>query len=94
VPLHDLTLEQARALLQRGEINSVELTQALLDRIAVKDKEISAYLTVTAEGAIAAARQADARRVAGEETPLLGIPIDRDPPPPGGRSSLAGQDQH
>jgi aspartyl-tRNA(Asn)/glutamyl-tRNA(Gln) amidotransferase subunit A len=70
-----LTLEQARALLQRGEISSVELTQALLDRIAVKDKEISAYLTVTAEGAIAAARQADARRVAGEETPLLGIPI-------------------
>ena len=75
MPLHDLTLEQAHALLQRGEISSVELTQALLDRIAVKDKEISAYLTVTAEGAIAAARQADARRVAGEETPLLGIPI-------------------
>ncbi|MCK4831428.1 MAG: Asp-tRNA(Asn)/Glu-tRNA(Gln) amidotransferase GatCAB subunit A, partial [Anaerolineales bacterium] len=75
MPLHDLTLEQAHALLQRGEISSVELTQALLDRIAVKDKEISAYLTVTAEGAIAAARQADARRAAGEETPLLGIPI-------------------
>ncbi len=75
MPLHDLTLEQAHALLQRGEISSVELTQALLDRIAVKDKEISAYLTVTAEGAIAAARQADARRVAGEEAPLLGIPI-------------------
>jgi aspartyl-tRNA(Asn)/glutamyl-tRNA(Gln) amidotransferase subunit A len=70
-----LTLEQAHALLQRGEISSVELTQALLDRIAVKDKEIFAYLTVTAADALAAARQADARRAAGEDTPLLGIPI-------------------
>ncbi len=75
MPLYDLTLEQAHALLQRGEISSVELTQALLDRIAVKDKEIFAYLTVTAEDALAAARQADARRAAGEDTPLLGIPI-------------------
>lgn len=75
MPLYDLTLEQAHALLQRGEISSIELTQALLERIAVKDKEISAYLTVTAEDALAAARQADARRAAGEDTPLLGIPI-------------------
>lgn len=75
MPLCDLTLEQAHALLQRGEISSVELTQALLDRIAVKDKEIFAYLTVTAADALAAARQADARRAAGEDTPLLGIPI-------------------
>jgi len=73
--LYDLTLEQAHAYLQAGEISSVELTQAVLDRIAAVDGEVNAYLTVAPEKALAAAHQADARRTAGDEKPLLGVPI-------------------
>ncbi len=73
--LHDLTLEGAGARLLAGEISSVELTQATLDRIVTVDPQIRAFLTATSEEALAAARQADARRAAGEDGPLLGIPI-------------------
>jgi len=37
VDLYDLTLHQARALLDAGEISAVELTQAVLDRILSVD---------------------------------------------------------
>ncbi len=73
--LPDLTIHEALALLDKGDISSVELTQAVLDRIAAFDGELRAYLTVTAELALAQAREADARRARGETAPLLGIPL-------------------
>jgi len=77
VNLHDLTLEQVHARLQTREISSVELTRALLERIEALDSNVNAYLLVTGEKALAAARQADARRARGDAqcTPLLGVPI-------------------
>jgi aspartyl-tRNA(Asn)/glutamyl-tRNA(Gln) amidotransferase subunit A len=66
--------EQAAAL-AAGEVTSVELTQAHLDRIAAVDGEVHAYLHVNA-GALDAARAADARRAAGEDVhPLTGVPV-------------------
>ncbi len=59
----------------RGETSSVELTQALLDRIARFDGQVGAFLTVTGERALADARQADERRRHGETAPLLGVPL-------------------
>ena len=78
--LNRLTVHQARALLEKGEISSVELTGAVLDRIAAIDAHVKAYLTVVAERALAQARAADARwaehrRGGGETSPLLGIPM-------------------
>ncbi len=73
--LCDLTLEQASDHLRAGEISSVELTHAVLDRIGELDCRINAFLNTTPESALAAARQADARRASGEEGPLLGIPV-------------------
>ena len=73
--LTSLSIHEARDLLSRKAVSSVELTQALLDRIAAVDDRIHAYLHVAAEWALAQARQADLRRAAGEETPLLGIPL-------------------
>lgn len=73
--LCDLTLEKAHAYLRQGEISSVDLTQAVLDRVAAIDEQVNAYLITTPEKALSAARQADARRRSGEETSLLGIPI-------------------
>jgi len=75
IDLRHLTIEQAAATLARGEISSVELTQAALERIEATDGELHAFLTVTADVALAQAKEADARRAAGESGALLGIPI-------------------
>jgi len=73
--LYELTLVKAHALLQAGEVSSVELTRAMLDRIATVDGRTHAFLHTTPEQALAAARQADARWAQGEETPILGVPL-------------------
>ena len=70
------TAEELSRRLAAREISAVELTQAHLDRIAAVDAEIHAFLHVDAEGALATARDVDARRAAGEELhPLAGVPV-------------------
>ena len=75
----DLTKLSAAALadkLTAGEVSSVEATQAHLDRIAAVDGLVHAFLHVSAEDALATARDVDARRAAGEELhPLAGVPV-------------------
>lgn len=70
-----MTLCGASEGLRKREFSSVELTGALLDAISRGDAEIGAYLSVDAEGALKAAGEADARRAAGWEGALLGLPI-------------------
>ncbi|MHA7175676.1 Asp-tRNA(Asn)/Glu-tRNA(Gln) amidotransferase subunit GatA [Arthrobacter sp. Sr24] len=70
---------QMAAKLAAGEITSVELVQAHLDRIAEIDggeRGLHAFLHVNAEEALAVAADVDARRAAGEELhELAGVPI-------------------
>jgi aspartyl-tRNA(Asn)/glutamyl-tRNA(Gln) amidotransferase subunit A len=77
--MSDLTRRTAVELadaLAAGETTSVELTQASLDRIAEVDSAVHAFLHVDAEGALAAARAADARRTSGAAASALdGVPI-------------------
>ena len=74
--LTDLTALQALAELRAGTISSVDLTSAYLARIEQLDKGlVQAYVTVTPESALEQARAADARRAAGEDAPLLGLPM-------------------
>ena len=76
--LTQLTIQQANDLLCRWEISSVELTEAVLDRIVAVDNDVKAYLTVTPEAAMEQAAEADGRRAAAspeETSPLLGIPL-------------------
>jgi len=74
--LTDLTLQEAATQLTAGAMSSRELTAAHLDRIATVDPRLNAFLTVTAEQALAQAEAADAQRMAGGETPpLLGVPL-------------------
>ena len=73
--LCDLTIRQARESLDSGEVTATELTQAHLARIEALDGQIGAFLTVTAERALDAARRADERLRSGERGPLLGIPL-------------------
>jgi aspartyl-tRNA(Asn)/glutamyl-tRNA(Gln) amidotransferase subunit A len=62
--------------LAAGEVTSVELTQAHLDRIAAVDGAVHAFLHVDAEGALAQAAASDARRAAGTPASALdGVPI-------------------
>ena len=75
----DLTRQSADSLAQSlaaGDVSSVELTQAHLDRIAAVDGVVHAYLHVDAEGALATAADVDARRSQGEQLSYLaGVPI-------------------
>jgi aspartyl-tRNA(Asn)/glutamyl-tRNA(Gln) amidotransferase subunit A len=70
-----LTIQQARALLRKGDISSVELTQAVLDQIIAVDNAVRAYISLLPEEALDRAEAADRRRADGEDTPLLGIPL-------------------
>ncbi|WP_110206069.1 Asp-tRNA(Asn)/Glu-tRNA(Gln) amidotransferase subunit GatA [Nocardioides daejeonensis] len=68
------------AALAAGEVTSVELTQAHLDRIAAVDGNaeagVHAFLHVDTEGALAEAAASDARRAAGEPlSELDGVPV-------------------
>ena len=57
--LYRLTIHEAAALLRRREISSVELTQAVLDRIYAVDNAVKAYLAILPEAALADAAVAD-----------------------------------
>ncbi|PVG81396.1 Asp-tRNA(Asn)/Glu-tRNA(Gln) amidotransferase GatCAB subunit A [Nocardioides gansuensis] len=63
-------------LLATGELTSVALTQACLDRIGQVDDAVHAFLHVDVEGALAEAAASDERRANGDLlSPLDGIPI-------------------
>lgn len=67
--------ETAR-LIANGETTAVQTTQDALDRIAAQDGELHAFITVDADGALAAARAADAAQQRGEPLgPLHGVPL-------------------
>ncbi|MCU0493728.1 MAG: Asp-tRNA(Asn)/Glu-tRNA(Gln) amidotransferase subunit GatA [Chloroflexaceae bacterium] len=73
--LHNLTVTEARAALDAGDITAVALTEALLARIAALEPTIHAFLAVTGEQALAQARAADAARGQPGNGPMHGIPI-------------------
>ena len=64
-----LTAAQMAALVAAGEVSAVELTRAHLDRIALTDVQVRAFLHVAEDSALAAAREVDARRAAGLTPP-------------------------
>lgn len=74
--LHYLSIADAGRLIERRRLSPVELTQAFLDRIATYDPQLNAYLLVTAERAMEAARAAEAEIAAGRyRGPMHGIPF-------------------
>ncbi len=73
--LHTKTVSEMLAGLEAGEFTSVELTGALLDRIAAEDEKLNAMITITRDEALAAAAAADAVRAAGNAGALCGVPI-------------------
>ena len=62
-------------LIRSGEVTSRELVILYLERIERLDPQLNAFRKVMEERALVDAQQADGRRGAGDERPLLGVPI-------------------
>ena len=74
--LTSLSIAALRERLRRREVSALDAARAHLDRIeALDERTVRAMLTVTRETAEQQARQADARIAAGEDGPLLGVPM-------------------
>lgn len=72
----DMTLAQLADGLRQGEMSSVEITRAYLDRIGQAEEKVGAYITLTPETALAQAEAADRARQRGENVhPLCGVPV-------------------
>jgi len=63
--MHSLTIAEAARAIATRALSPVELTRAFLARIEALDPQLNAYLLVTADAALAAARVAEAEIMAG-----------------------------
>ena len=69
-----LSARELAARIRRKEVSPVEATQAALDQIATR-QDLNAFITVTADLALAQAREAEQRLLRGGALPpLLGLP--------------------
>lgn len=74
--LLELSIAELAPLLRDRKASPVEVTHAALDRIAKVDPRLNAFITVTAEVALAAAQRAEDEIAAGRwRGPLHGVPI-------------------
>jgi aspartyl-tRNA(Asn)/glutamyl-tRNA(Gln) amidotransferase subunit A len=72
---NQLTIHEARELLEARKISSVELTKDYLERIRRVDPKVRAFVTVTEDLALEQARRADEAIKAGQGGPLTGVPL-------------------
>src|SRR5262245_10701738 len=73
--LHTLTVSELANGLRARKFSSLDLTTHFLGRIEKLGPPLNAFVTVTAERALADARAADALLARGEGGPLTGVPI-------------------
>lgn len=73
--LHNLTITDIKADLLDKKYSAVELTKAYLARINKLEPKLNAFVTVTEEKALKDAQKADDLLAAGQDLPLLGIPL-------------------
>ena len=72
----DMTALQLAEAIRAGQTTAVEAAEAMLANIETRDKRYNCYVTVDAEGAMAQARDVQAKIEAGELTgALAGVPV-------------------
>ena len=64
--LLNLTIDEARTLLDRRSISAVELTKTMLNRIEEVEDRIKAFVSIVPEKALEQAKAADARIASGK----------------------------
>ena len=69
------TIAELGARYRRRELSPVEVTRAAIGRIEKLDPALHAFVTLTADRALADARAAEAALARGDTRPLLGIPV-------------------
>ncbi len=70
-----LTINEAHRLLKTGQLSSVELTRATLERVHRLEPKVRATVTITDDLALKQAQRADKLLAAGDGNPLSGIPV-------------------
>ena len=73
--MHTLTLSELAKKLRAKEFSVTELTKSLLSRIEKSQPTLNAFITVTAESALAQARVAESTLASGNASPLTGLPL-------------------
>lgn len=73
--MYNQTIAALSQGLAQGEYSSVELTQYFLERIQRLDPKYNAFISVTAEQALTAAKVADALIANGSAQPMTGVPM-------------------
>jgi aspartyl-tRNA(Asn)/glutamyl-tRNA(Gln) amidotransferase subunit A len=73
--MHTLTVSELAAGLRARKFSSLDLTLHYLGRIERLGPELNAFVTVTADRALADARAADELLARGEGGPLTGVPV-------------------
>ena len=73
--LKNLTIENARDLLDSHQISSLELTEAYLERIENTESDVNSFVTVSKETARNDAKNADILINSGSQNLLTGIPL-------------------
>lgn len=74
--LHLLDARGQADLLRTGEVSAEDLVTYHLERIAAHNSELGAFITMTGDQAVAAARNVDEQRVGGADLPAFaGVPI-------------------
>lgn len=76
LPIHFKSIGELSGLIASRELSPVELTRALIDRVAALDDQTHSFIEVTADLALAQAQQAEAEVMAGlSRGPLHGVPV-------------------
>src|SRR5262245_51176474 len=71
-----IELTEVSKAVQKKEVSPVDLTQACLKEIERRNPGLNAFITITAESALAEARKAEAEIARGEwKGPLHGVPL-------------------
>ena len=77
--MHRKTILQAKEDLLQKKYSALELTEAIYQRIEKIEPKVQAFVHLTKDIALNQAQEADRKLAAGQDAPLLGIPIAERP---------------